>query len=359
MAASLRVLVVDDHDVVHWGFRLLLKRQTWVERCVAAPTGAEALELARRAEARRRAGRPASSAASRAPSCASELHARPPRTRVLLISGRRLDLAGGRSRGRGVGVRLQGLGRRRHRAGGAGRRRSGRRSTAAPESAASRCRAASARSSTLIAAGATNAEIAPRLYLSPHTVKEHTSSIYRKLGVRNRAEAVKARAAARAWSRRPAREPPPDGPEAPPTRGVAGPEPLTSSSRAGKYRDMPIRPRQPTPPCSSPARGARAPRCASWSTRAPARSARAGARRTRAPTPSSTSSDGTAYAQPAIYCASLAAWHRAGRPARPRSSPATRSASSPHSSPPAAIDPTDGLRLTMTRGRLMAGGRER
>lgn len=42
----------------------------------------------------------------------------------------------------------------------------------------------------LIATGATNAEIAQRLFLSPHTVKEHTSALYRKLGARNRAEAV-------------------------------------------------------------------------------------------------------------------------------------------------------------------------
>jgi two-component system response regulator DesR len=42
----------------------------------------------------------------------------------------------------------------------------------------------------LIARGATNKEIAERLYLSPHTVKDHTSSLYRKLGVRNRAEAA-------------------------------------------------------------------------------------------------------------------------------------------------------------------------
>src|SRR5262249_38420582 len=42
----------------------------------------------------------------------------------------------------------------------------------------------------LIAAGSTNREIAVRLYLSPHTVKEHTSALYRKLGARNRAEAV-------------------------------------------------------------------------------------------------------------------------------------------------------------------------
>ena len=38
----LRVLVVDDHDVVHWGFRVLLGEQPWVERCLAARTGADA-----------------------------------------------------------------------------------------------------------------------------------------------------------------------------------------------------------------------------------------------------------------------------------------------------------------------------
>ena len=43
---------------------------------------------------------------------------------------------------------------------------------------------------THMATGATNKEIAERLFLSPHTVKEHTSALYRKLGVRNRAEAV-------------------------------------------------------------------------------------------------------------------------------------------------------------------------
>jgi two-component system response regulator DesR len=42
----------------------------------------------------------------------------------------------------------------------------------------------------LIGSGSTNREIAEQLFLSPHTVKEHTSSLYRKLSVRNRAEAV-------------------------------------------------------------------------------------------------------------------------------------------------------------------------
>ena len=61
-------------------------------------------------------------------------------------------------------------------------------------------------------------EIAERLYLSPHTVKEHTSALYRKLNVRNRAEAVqRARAArAHAWLT-------PHSPPDPPVRGEPGP----------------------------------------------------------------------------------------------------------------------------------------
>ena len=47
-AQRLRVLVVDDHDVVHWGFRLMLTQQPWVERCLAASNGDDAVELARR-----------------------------------------------------------------------------------------------------------------------------------------------------------------------------------------------------------------------------------------------------------------------------------------------------------------------
>ena len=42
----------------------------------------------------------------------------------------------------------------------------------------------------LMASGSTNPEIAATLHLSKHTVKEHTSAVYRKLGVRNRTEAV-------------------------------------------------------------------------------------------------------------------------------------------------------------------------
>ena len=41
--ARLRVLVVDDHDVVHWGFRLMLTQQPWVERCLSAHSGRDAI----------------------------------------------------------------------------------------------------------------------------------------------------------------------------------------------------------------------------------------------------------------------------------------------------------------------------
>ena len=44
----LRVLIVDDHAVVQWGFKLLLGRQRWVERCVVASDPEEALEAAER-----------------------------------------------------------------------------------------------------------------------------------------------------------------------------------------------------------------------------------------------------------------------------------------------------------------------
>jgi DNA-binding NarL/FixJ family response regulator len=42
----------------------------------------------------------------------------------------------------------------------------------------------------MIASGATTAEIAERLYLSPETVRWHVKAILRKLGARTRAEAA-------------------------------------------------------------------------------------------------------------------------------------------------------------------------
>ena len=43
---------------------------------------------------------------------------------------------------------------------------------------------------TLLCKGKNNNDIAAYLFLSPNTVKVHTSNLYRKLGVKNRVQAV-------------------------------------------------------------------------------------------------------------------------------------------------------------------------
>jgi two-component system response regulator DesR len=185
----MRVLVVDDHDVVHWGFRVLLGRQPWVERCLAARTGAEALELVRRYEPHVALVDLFLAGESGADVCAA-IRAESPRTRVLLISGAgRMSPAAAKAAGaagfvskdldavevaRAVQLVGQGM-------------------TLFPPKADQPAPLLSEREREvleLIGAGATNREIAERLYLSPHTIKEHTSALYRKLGARNRAEAV-------------------------------------------------------------------------------------------------------------------------------------------------------------------------
>ncbi len=185
----LRVLVVDDHDVVHWGFRLMLGEQPWVERFLAARTGEEALGLARRYEPHVALVDLLLGDESGAEVC-GRLREASPVTRVLLISGagrisahaaRAAGASGFVSKGWAApdvarAVRMVGLGMTVFEPG----------EEAAPGLLTEREREVL----DLVATGATNREIADALFLSPHTVKEHTSGLYRKLEVRNRAEAV-------------------------------------------------------------------------------------------------------------------------------------------------------------------------
>ena len=188
----LRVLVVDDHDVVHWGFRLLLGEQPWVERCLSAPRRRGGLALARRYRPARRAGRPVRRRRVRAPRSARACCEASPDTSVLLISGAGPDLPTSRARAPArAGFVSKDLDARRRRQGGAhGRRRDDGVHARQRADPARRCRRASARCSTSSPRAPPTGEIGDRLFLSPHTVKEHTSALYRKLGVRNRAEAV-------------------------------------------------------------------------------------------------------------------------------------------------------------------------
>jgi len=186
---KLRILIVDDHDVVHWGFRLLLERQPWVERCEAAGSGAEALEAASRLRPHVALVDLLLRDESGAEVC-EEMLAKHPGTRILLVSGagsispavaRAAGASGFVSKDLGAAdvvkaVRMVALGMEVF--------------APAERNAGVELSAREREVVDLIASGATNREIAEQLFLSPHTVKEHTSAIYRKLGVRNRAEAV-------------------------------------------------------------------------------------------------------------------------------------------------------------------------
>jgi two-component system response regulator DesR len=186
---QIRVLVVDDHDVVQWGFRLLLERQPWVERCLAARDADEALRLAQEAQPQVALVDLFLGRHSGAEIC-DELLAASPETKILLISGAgRISPAAARAAGASGfvskdwgapdvlrAIRMIGLGM----------------DVFEPEAEPAKVPLSEREREvvSLIAAGSTNREIAEKLFLSPHTVKEYTSGVYRKLGVRNRAEAV-------------------------------------------------------------------------------------------------------------------------------------------------------------------------
>lgn len=202
---KLCVLVVDDHDIVHWGMRLVLVQQDWVERCVPATTGDEAEDRARRysphvALVDLFVGDEAGT------DIAQRVRAAHPSTRVLLVSGAgRISATAARAAGAAgfvtkdrsaaeivEAIRRIGAGEdvfdAATRPGGAGALGPADRSPGRP--AHQRLTAREREVLTLVAAGLTNAEIAAELQLSPNTVKEHASSMFRKLGARNRADAI-------------------------------------------------------------------------------------------------------------------------------------------------------------------------
>ena len=178
----LRVLVVDDHDVVHWGFRLMLTQLPWVERCLSAQNGSDALELAAHYRPHVALVDLFIGEESGAEVCERSGPAAVDAGAAVLRRGRDL-VTGGAGRGR-LRVRLQRLAGATDRGGGpAGRPRQERVRRHEPQGAmglSERERAVL----ELMASGATNPEIGEALHISRHTVKEHCSAVYRKLGVR-------------------------------------------------------------------------------------------------------------------------------------------------------------------------------
>jgi two-component system response regulator DesR len=188
--ANRRILVVDAHEIVCAGLRALLCRQTWVARCIGATDRESACELAFRYEPHVAlidllVGDESGVEIGRA------ILENSPSTRIIFMSdtGRISESAARAAGAHGfmskdwncasivVAVRRATLGRSVFTSATTGAGRVG----------------LSARERDVLrqlVLGATNPEAASRLNLSPHTIKQHTSAVYRKLGVRNRTEAV-------------------------------------------------------------------------------------------------------------------------------------------------------------------------
>jgi two-component system response regulator DesR len=188
-----RVLVVDDHDVVHWGLRIMLERLPWIERSYSAHDGSEAISCVTRHQIDLALVDLFVGNESGADIC-QRLRVARPEIRVLLISG-----VGQISPGAAAACGASGFVSKDSRGSdiirAVGQVAMGRAVFEDDGKKAARTTPVLSQRERqvlkLVAAGSTNREIAAHLHISPHTVKEYASTLYRKLDVRSRLEAVK------------------------------------------------------------------------------------------------------------------------------------------------------------------------
>lgn len=185
-----RVLVVDEHELVQAGLRALLSGEKWVASCLGASSVDMAWEIARKHRPQLVLISTSVRGASGLELCRA-MRARMPLVRIVLMSGQgRVSTTLAVSHG-AVGFLPQQMPAAgivaavRRVAEGA---RVFPRDPEVPETVPLSRRELDVLQH--LVTGLSNPEVAALLNLSRHTVKQHTSMVYRKLGVRNRAQAA-------------------------------------------------------------------------------------------------------------------------------------------------------------------------
>ena len=185
-----RVLIVDDHEMVRVGLHALLTAQPWVDRCVGAGSLDRALELTEQCKPQLAlvdlfVGEDSGVGLCRA------LRERRPTTNVVLMSGsgsvspavaHAAGACGFVPKHWPARTLLDAI-----RRASEGQRVFPRRERAKPPARLTR------REQDVLChlvGGLSNVQIAEELHLSRHTVKQHTCAVYKKLDVRNRAQAA-------------------------------------------------------------------------------------------------------------------------------------------------------------------------
>lgn len=185
-----RVLVVDEHELVQAGLRALLVREPWVASCFGATSAEMAWEVARRHLPQLVLVSTSIGGHSGLELCGI-FKERMPHVKVMLMSSEGRVSASLATAHGAVGFLYKQmptariLAAVRRVAEGAREFPRGTETTAGVQ--------LTKRERDVLqhlVAGLSNPEVAARLNLSRHTVKQHTSAVYRKLRVRNRAQAA-------------------------------------------------------------------------------------------------------------------------------------------------------------------------
>lgn len=204
MSEQVRVLIVDDHDVVREGLRTLIQKRTEFTVVGEADSVASAIAEARRAEPDVVIMDVRLPDGSGVEAC-REIRAARPETKVLMLTSYADDeavlasiMAGAsgyllkqtRSQDLAEAVRKVALGESLLDPGVTGRVLERLRSGAKPDDELALLSEQEQRILDLIAEGKTNKEIAQEVFLSDKTVKNYVSSILSKLNMRRRSEAA-------------------------------------------------------------------------------------------------------------------------------------------------------------------------